>query len=62
MQAKCWDRRTGIAALRVLVDYAGALESVRAWWGSRAVMNCRDDNRCRDSQAIALMAADRRLL
>ena len=47
MQAKCWDQRTGIAALRVLVDYAGALEIVRA---------------CRDSQAIALMAADRRLL
>jgi hypothetical protein len=60
MQAKCWDQRTGITAVRVLVDYAGALESVRACRGSRAGTNCRDYNR--RSQAIALMAADRRLL
>jgi len=42
MQAKCWGQRTGIAALRVLVDYAGALESVLQDFGVRgSIINWR---------------------
>ena len=57
MQAKCWGQRTGIAALRVLVDYAGALESVRAWRGSRAVMNCRWGGVLANVGQVAALAA-----